>query len=82
VRMTGIPGSPPDLRGLPDGCPFHPRCGYAMDECRVQPPELLAIHWEPAQPRRAACLLHTDGFQAPASLTRTALRAEEIGSTR
>jgi len=82
VRMTGIPGSPPDLRGLPEGCPFHPRCGYAVDECRGRAPELLTIHWEPAEPRRAACLLHTDGFQAPASLTKTTLRAEEIGSTR
>ena len=24
--MTGIPGSPPDLRMLPVGCVFHPRC--------------------------------------------------------
>src|SRR6202012_3990718 len=25
-RLTGIPGSPPDLRRLPTGCVFHPRC--------------------------------------------------------
>ncbi|HSC72993.1 MAG TPA: ABC transporter ATP-binding protein [Gaiellaceae bacterium] len=25
-RLTGIPGSPPDLRNLPSGCRFHPRC--------------------------------------------------------
>ena len=24
--LTGIPGSPPDLRILPPGCAFHPRC--------------------------------------------------------
>ena len=81
-ELTGIPGSPPDLRSLPPGCPFHVRCGYAMDACSTQVPELLPIHWEPAEPRRAACLLHTDGFQAPESLKKTALRAEaeEIGS--
>jgi peptide/nickel transport system ATP-binding protein len=80
--MTGIPGSPPDLRHLPTGCPFHPRCAHALDACAELVPQLLPIHWEPNQPRRASCLLHTDGFQPPASLTKTSLRAEEIGSTR
>ncbi|HET9170854.1 MAG TPA: ABC transporter ATP-binding protein [Actinospica sp.] len=80
TTMTGIPGSPPDLRNLPSGCAFHPRCGYAMDSCSTQSPALLPIHWEPAEPRLASCLLHTDGFQAPDSLKKTTLRAEEIGS--
>jgi len=79
--MTGIPGSPPDLRHLPPGCPFHPRCGHAMDACSTQVPELLPIHWEPTEPRRASCLLHADGYQAPESLKKTTLRTEEIGST-
>jgi len=26
VRMTGIPGAPPDLAAPPRGCRFHPRC--------------------------------------------------------
>jgi peptide/nickel transport system ATP-binding protein len=26
TRLSGIPGSPPDLRDLPSGCRFHPRC--------------------------------------------------------
>jgi peptide/nickel transport system ATP-binding protein len=68
--MTGITGSPPDLRHLPSGCAFHPRCGYAMEACKTQTPELLQIHWEPAEPRLASCLLHTDGFQAPESLSK------------
>ena len=38
--MTGIPGSPPDLRMLPVGCVFHPRCPYATDICREQSPPL------------------------------------------
>jgi oligopeptide/dipeptide ABC transporter ATP-binding protein len=33
-ELTGIPGSPPDLRNLPPGCPFVPRCSYARDACR------------------------------------------------
>jgi peptide/nickel transport system ATP-binding protein len=28
ARMTGIPGSPPDLRQPPNGCRFHPRCPH------------------------------------------------------
>jgi peptide/nickel transport system ATP-binding protein len=80
--MSGIPGSPPDLRRLPSGCSFHPRCAHAIEACSEQEPRLLPIHWEPSEPRRAACLLHTAGFQPPESLTRTTSRAEQIGSTR
>jgi peptide/nickel transport system ATP-binding protein len=32
TRLTGIPGSPPDLRDLPSGCRFHPRCPYCVPE--------------------------------------------------
>ncbi|MEM0120470.1 MAG: ABC transporter ATP-binding protein [Thermoprotei archaeon] len=34
-----IPGSPPDLVKPPTGCPFHPRCTYAVEVCkRIMPP--------------------------------------------
>jgi oligopeptide/dipeptide ABC transporter ATP-binding protein len=32
-ELTGIPGSPPDLRELAPGCPFLPRCGYGTQDC-------------------------------------------------
>ena len=32
VRMTGIPGSPPDLSSPPEGCRFHPRCPHCRPE--------------------------------------------------
>jgi oligopeptide/dipeptide ABC transporter ATP-binding protein len=32
-QLSGIPGSPPDLRAAPAGCPFIPRCTYAADPC-------------------------------------------------
>ena len=32
-ELAGIPGSPPDLRNPPPGCPFLPRCGYGTDDC-------------------------------------------------
>ena len=38
--MTGIPGSPPDLRHVPMGCAFHLRCQFAFDACREHVPLL------------------------------------------
>lgn len=31
-----IEGLPPDPTNLPSGCPFHPRCSYATEECRKE----------------------------------------------
>ena len=39
-RMSGIPGSPPDLREVPPGCAFHPRCPLAFDTCHTVLPVL------------------------------------------
>ncbi len=36
--MATIPGNPPNLLRLPAGCPFQPRCKYAMDICSTMPP--------------------------------------------
>jgi peptide/nickel transport system ATP-binding protein len=66
-RMTGIPGSPPDLRALPHGCVFHPRCGYAMDRCRTQSPPLVPLAGQGG--RLAACWLQEPGTAAPAELS-------------
>jgi oligopeptide transport system ATP-binding protein len=50
-RLTSIEGLPPDLIALPPGCPFEPRCEFAVDKCREVRPEL-----EPVGPRhRIAC---------------------------
>ncbi len=32
-KLIPIPGQPPDLLNLPGGCPFKPRCRYAVDRC-------------------------------------------------
>jgi peptide/nickel transport system ATP-binding protein len=39
-RLYSIPGAPPDLVNPPKGCRFAPRCRYATDKCRAEPPEL------------------------------------------
>jgi peptide/nickel transport system ATP-binding protein len=38
VKLTGIPGSPPDLVSPPTGCKFHPRCSKVMPVCMQQAP--------------------------------------------
>ncbi len=35
-----IPGNPPDLISPPSGCPFHPRCDFAIDICKTNIPPL------------------------------------------
>ena len=42
-ELAGIPGSPPDLRNPPSGCPFVPRCGYARPDCRDVDMRLLPV---------------------------------------
>jgi len=39
-RLIPIEGMPPDLGDLPNGCAFHPRCGYTIDKCRRKIPIL------------------------------------------
>jgi oligopeptide transport system ATP-binding protein len=51
AKLQSIEGLPPDLIDLPPGCPFQPRCIYAIDKCTEVRPEL-----EPVGPRhRIAC---------------------------
>jgi oligopeptide/dipeptide ABC transporter ATP-binding protein len=36
-KLHSIRGHPPMVGALPEGCRFHPRCSYAIDECRTEP---------------------------------------------
>ncbi|AQS66682.1 ABC transporter ATP-binding protein [Streptomyces pactum] len=38
-----VPGLPPELGSLPDGCAFAPRCDRATDSCAVLPPRTAAV---------------------------------------
>jgi oligopeptide/dipeptide ABC transporter ATP-binding protein len=49
--LRAIPGSPPSPGRLPSGCPFHPRCAYAVEESRTVRPPLVEV----APGRFAAC---------------------------
>jgi peptide/nickel transport system ATP-binding protein len=57
-ELTGIPGSPPDLRGMPTGCAFHPRCPHAFEPCAVKVPVLGPPPDHAGPPRSVACWLH------------------------
>jgi oligopeptide transport system ATP-binding protein len=50
--MITIPGQPPNLRALPSGCAFHPRCLHSTDTCRAVAPALLS------SPRSAVACHH------------------------
>ena len=66
IPMEGIPGSPPDLRALPSGCSFHPRCPWAMERCRKETPVLTRLD---DSGREGACWLHSGGSTVPTELS-------------
>ena len=52
-RLQAIEGQIPDLRRLPPGCRFAPRCPHVMPRCRTEyPPSFVTAHGQ------AACWLH------------------------
>ena len=43
-----LAGDVPSPVNPPPGCPFHTRCGYAQDRCRLEAPQLREVaprHW-------------------------------------
>jgi oligopeptide/dipeptide ABC transporter ATP-binding protein len=58
-RLATIPGAPPDLEHPPAGCPFHPRCPFAQDDCRSGEFPLRA-----AGPGRETACIHPEACAA------------------
>jgi oligopeptide/dipeptide ABC transporter ATP-binding protein len=50
-RLPTIPGAPPAIWDIPEGCAFAPRCSAAIDICRTTEPSLEEIVVD----HRAAC---------------------------
>ena len=55
TRRSGLPGAPPDLVALPEGCAFAARCEHAGSECAQTVPELVA---QPGASAAACWRLH------------------------
>ena len=54
-KLLPIPGTPPDMLRPPKGCPFAPRCPYAMQVCR----EYMAPETVLSDTHRVSChLMH------------------------
>jgi oligopeptide transport system ATP-binding protein len=53
-RLIPIEGTPPDLLKPPVGCPFAPRCEYAMRICMTDRPPLFEV----GEGHKAACWLN------------------------
>ncbi len=58
--LVSIPGNPPNMNALPPGCPFSPRCRYAIDACLAAMPPL--VRRDPGEIALRAC------HRAPAEL--------------
>ena len=54
-RLNAIPGQPPDMTRLPEGCAFAERCPHAFDRCRRERPPLLPVGKGAETDTRAAC---------------------------
>ncbi|WP_019121813.1 ABC transporter ATP-binding protein [Brevibacillus massiliensis] len=62
-RLTPIGGLAPDPTELPTGCPFHPRCQYAMDICANKKPPTVEI----SPGYTVTCFLH-ENRNAPSEM--------------
>jgi oligopeptide/dipeptide ABC transporter ATP-binding protein len=88
LKLTGIPGSPPNLREKLTGCPFIPRCGFATNACATVDMSLAQIEPEPdhltacpfvnAAQQAAAALPAPSADRPPASTGQVVLEAVEL----
>lgn len=60
-ELLGIPGSPPNLRSLPSGCTFHPRCPQVMERCGHEVPLYVPrVGPSGGRAREVACHLYAE----------------------
>ena len=74
VKLSGIPGSPPDLRGALTGCPFQPRCGFATDACAT-----VDMSLAPIEPDHVTACPFVDAAREPSAPA--AAQVESRGAT-
>ncbi len=64
-NLAGIPGTPPDLRHLPPGCPFLPRCMYGTTACQDIDMSLSKVATSPDPEHVTACPFVLPGTPVP-----------------
>ncbi len=64
-ELAGIPGTPPDLRHLPPGCPFLPRCMYGTTACQDIDMSLSKVGTSPDPEHVTACPFVLPGTPVP-----------------
>lgn len=66
-KIEAISGDVPNLKHLPQGCRFHPRCKYAFARCSAEHPELEEV----VPGHRVACFLRTSPETSAPQITNT-----------
>jgi peptide/nickel transport system ATP-binding protein len=71
-ELRGLPGSPPDLRRVPPGCAYHPRCPESQEICTREIPEScdhggrsVACHFRTAGPHTTDRAQRRNVLEAP-----------------
>ncbi|HEX6444658.1 MAG TPA: ABC transporter ATP-binding protein [Streptosporangiales bacterium] len=77
-RLFSISGTPPGGLRIPPGCPFHPRCPVATDECAEGVPPLR----ERTPGHLAACIREADEFRAARERLAAQVAPAEPGAPR
>jgi oligopeptide/dipeptide ABC transporter ATP-binding protein len=88
TTFPSIAGTPPDLISPPSGCPFHPRCPRATEQCSAEMPplgELFPRHhaacWHPSKDKPATHQPEVEAaLQEPAAIHHEPVEAEHAGA--
>ncbi len=75
--LAAIGGLPPNLMHIPAGCSFNPRCAYAQDVCRVDPPPAL----REVSPRRLAACHFSEQLLEHSPALEVTQTADEVEAT-
>jgi oligopeptide transport system ATP-binding protein len=63
TQLYSVPGTPPSLAALPQGCAFAPRCAFVSAACAAKRPELESV----GEGRELACFHPVEALDGVAS---------------
>jgi peptide/nickel transport system ATP-binding protein len=77
-QLAGIPGSPPDPRQMPAGCPFGPRCRFATEACETVDMRPLAVPGAPSEHFTACPFVTVDALASADSAAAAASNGRAV----